>query len=60
MAKPALPYALTLQDLIKCGVGDTIVSMLIDAKAFFEYDQRETGVDPNDDFDDMGDNKDQF
>jgi serine/threonine-protein phosphatase 2A regulatory subunit B'' len=32
--------AITLQDLIKCGQGDIIVSMLIDAKAFYDYDQR--------------------
>jgi len=40
-----------LQDLINCGVGDIIVSMLIDAKAFYEYDQRESG-ETADDFDD--------
>lgn len=43
MAKPQLPLCITLQDLINCGVGDIIVSMLTDAKAFYEYDQRETG-----------------
>lgn len=26
-----------------CGVGDIIVSMLIDAKGFYDYDQRESG-----------------
>lgn len=36
--------AITLQDLIKCGQGDIIVSMLIDAKAFYDYDQRENGT----------------
>lgn len=35
--------AITLTDLVKCGQGDIIVSMLIDAKAFFDYDQRENG-----------------
>ncbi len=35
--------AITLNDLIKCQQGDIIVSMLIDAKAFFDYDQRENG-----------------
>lgn len=35
--------AITLNDLVKCGQGDIIVSMLIDAKAFFDYDQRENG-----------------
>ena len=44
MAKPELPMAITLSDLIKCGQGDIIVSMLIDAKAFYDYDQRENGA----------------
>ena len=44
MAKPASDKCITLNDLIKCGVGHTVVSMLIDAKAFYDYDQRETGV----------------
>lgn len=52
MAKPKLPYALTLEDLTTCGVGDTIVGMLIDAKAFYEYDQRESGIEITD-FDDI-------
>lgn len=52
MAKPQHPYALTLEDLTTCGVGDTIIAMLIDAKDFYEYDQRESGVEV-DDFDDI-------
>ena len=43
MAKPDVSMAITRGDLVKCGQGDTIVSMLIDAKAFFDYDQRENG-----------------
>ena len=43
MAKPQLPYCITLQDLISCGVGDVIVSILTDALAFYNYDQRESG-----------------
>ena len=43
MAKPETPMAITQSDLIKFGQGDIIVSMLIDAKAFFDYDQRENG-----------------
>jgi hypothetical protein len=39
--------------LVKCGVGHIVVSMLIDAKAFYDYDQRETGGDPNETFDDL-------
>jgi hypothetical protein len=52
MAKPASPHCITLQDLQKCGVGHIVVSMLFDAKAFYDYDQRETGGDPNETFDD--------
>ena len=47
MAKPKLPNAITLEDLLNCGVGDVITSMLIDAKAFYEYDQRESAVSYN-------------
>ena len=54
MAKPASHKCITLNDLIKCGVGHTVVSMLIDAKAFYDYDQRETGV-VDDSFDEFGD-----
>lgn len=53
MAKPASTHCITLQDLVKCGVGHIVVSMLIDAKAFYDYDQRETGGDPNETFDDL-------
>ena len=53
MAKPALPYCITMTDLIHCGVGDVIVSMLTDAKAFYDYDQRESGE--TDDFEDYHD-----
>ena len=51
MAKPSVPHAITLQDLINCGVGDVITSMLTDAKAFYDYDQRESG--DTDDFEDI-------
>jgi serine/threonine-protein phosphatase 2A regulatory subunit B'' len=54
MAKPALPFCITLNDLIKCGVGDVIVSMLTDARDFYNYDQRETGG-GDEDFDDNND-----
>lgn len=53
MAKPVSQHCITLQDLIKCGVGHIVVSMLIDAKAFYDYDQRESGGDPNQTFDDF-------
>lgn len=54
MAKPKCQYAITLEDIINCGVGDTIVSMLSDARAFYEYDQRESGIDV-DEMDDIWD-----
>jgi serine/threonine-protein phosphatase 2A regulatory subunit B'' len=38
MAKPRNVYCITLEDLQNCGVGDVIISMLTDAKAFYEYD----------------------
>ena len=38
MAKPKTKYAITFEDIVACGQGDTIVSMLIDAKAFYDYD----------------------
>jgi serine/threonine-protein phosphatase 2A regulatory subunit B'' len=52
MAKPKVPFAITIEDLINCGQGDIVVSMLIDAKAFYEYDQRESGGEL-DDFDEF-------
>jgi hypothetical protein len=53
MAKPALPHCIQLEDLIKCGVGDIIVKILIDAKGFYDYDQRETGGISEEEFDEM-------
>ena len=55
MAKPKVPYAITLEDLLACGQGDIIVGMLIDARAFYEYDQRESGIDPEE-MDELWDN----
>ena len=53
MAKPALPHCIQLEDLIKCGVGDTIVKILIDCKGFYDYDQRETGGISEDEFEEL-------
>lgn len=53
MAKPSLPHCIQLEDLIKCGVGDIIVKILIDAKGFYDYDQRETGGITEEEFEDM-------
>lgn len=53
MAKPSLPHCIQLEDLMKCGVGDIIVKILIDAKGFYDYDQRETGGISEEEFDEM-------
>ena len=41
MVKPADPMVITLKDLVDCKVGETIVGMLTDANAFYQYDRRE-------------------
>ena len=53
MAKPSLPHCIQLEDLIRCGVGDTIIKILIDAKGFYDYDQRETGGISEEEFEEM-------
>jgi len=53
MAKPSLPHCIQLDDLIKSGVGDIIVRILIDAKGFYDYDQRETGGISEEEFEEM-------
>ena len=42
MVKPQTNYKITLEDLVKCGVGGTVVSMLIDVNGFWAYDNRES------------------
>ena len=41
MVKPKTPKAITFEDLQNSGQADIIVTMLIDAKGFYDYDQRE-------------------
>ncbi|KAG8469567.1 hypothetical protein KFE25_006022 [Diacronema lutheri] len=41
MVKPAEPTRITLDDLLACKVGDTVVSMLTDVHGFWAYDNRE-------------------
>lgn len=53
MAKPSLPHCIQLEDLVRCGVGDTIIKILIDAKGFYDYDQRETGGISEEEFEEM-------
>ena len=43
MANPQNRNYITLNDLTKSGNGDTVLSNIYDAKAFFDYDQREVG-----------------
>ena len=57
MIKPKHPLHITLDDLIRCGSGDTIISILTDVKGFWMYDNRESlaAGDPSDDQDAGGD-----
>ncbi|XP_005112632.1 serine/threonine-protein phosphatase 2A regulatory subunit B'' subunit gamma [Aplysia californica] len=41
MVKPSNPLRLTLNDLIRSGKGDTVVSILIDLNDFWTYENRE-------------------
>lgn len=41
MVKPADALRITLDDLLACKVGDTVVSMLTDVNGFWAYDNRE-------------------
>ena len=48
MVKPADALRITLDDLIACKVGDTVVSMLTDVHGFWAYDNREMLMHNND------------
>jgi hypothetical protein len=41
MVNPVKPGCITLDDLIRCGVGGTVVAMLVDLQGFYDYDNRE-------------------
>ncbi|KND03012.1 uncharacterized protein SPPG_02083 [Spizellomyces punctatus DAOM BR117] len=41
MANPQMSDRITLTDLIKCGVGGTIIKMLCDVQGFWSYETRE-------------------
>ena len=45
MVKPADRTKITLRDLVACKVGDTVVGMLTDMHAFWQYDRREQLMD---------------
>ncbi|XP_043241636.1 serine/threonine-protein phosphatase 2A regulatory subunit B'' subunit gamma-like [Amphibalanus amphitrite] len=49
MVKPADPLRITLQDLVNCGQGDTVVSILIDLNGFWTHENREVLVAEGDD-----------
>jgi len=44
MVRPKDPLRITLKDLIACGQGDTVVSILIDLNGFWSYENREVLV----------------
>lgn len=54
MIRPQDPLRIKLDDLIKCGNGDTVVSILIDLNGFWTYENREVLV--NDNSEDSSDN----
>merc|ERR1712032_1211292 len=50
MVKTTNPGIITLQDLMNCRQGGTVLSMLIDAAAFWRYDNRENlSMEPDED-----------
>ncbi len=42
MVMPSDPMCITLQDLIDCKCGGTVISILTDVEAFWAYDNRES------------------
>ena len=49
MVRPLDPLRIKLDDLIKYGNGDTVVSILIDLNGFWTYENREVLVNDNND-----------
>ena len=47
MVRPIDPIRITLEDLINCCNGDTVVSILIDLNGFWTYENREVLVTDN-------------
>ena len=41
MVRPKDALKISLQDLVNCGQGDTVVSILIDLNGFWTYENRE-------------------
>ncbi|TRY64227.1 hypothetical protein TCAL_14307 [Tigriopus californicus] len=44
MVRPKDPFKITHQDLVQCGNGDTVISILIDLNGFWTYENREVLV----------------
>ena len=44
IAKPKVERAITFTDLVNSNSGKIIIPMLINAKDFYDYDQRESGL----------------
>lgn len=42
MVKPKDPNKITFEDLASSGVGETVMSLLVDMEAFYQYDNRES------------------
>lgn len=42
MVKPEEPSRISLQDLLACGQGDTVLSILVEFHGFWAYENRET------------------
>lgn len=53
MVKSSQPGVITLEDLVRCRQGGTVLSMLVDAAAFWRYDNRESLMTPEDDDDSL-------
>merc|ERR1712141_880850 len=47
MVRPTDPSRITLDDLVNCGNGDTVASILIDLNGFWTYENREVLVTDN-------------
>lgn len=47
MVRPKDPLRISIDDLAKCGNGDTVISILIDLNGFFLYENREVLVNDN-------------
>jgi len=44
MIKPKNPNYITIQDILGSSYGDSVLSLLIDAKSFYLHDQKENQV----------------